>query len=149
SLSVVVVFATASVVACKDDKDAALQRAVTDHAQILCDHFFSCCTTAELQQLAFVDEVKPPTPPTREGCVALHTRTGQGYVGDTNAEEGAGRVALHVDESEACAAETRDLSCAAFHARLVKFHLGDAFALCNSAIVEPLVANGGPCKLYL
>jgi hypothetical protein len=132
-------------VACKDDKDAALQRAVTDHSQILCDHIFSCCNTAEIAQMAFVDDKKPAD---HDGCVALHTRTGQGYIADTDAEEAAGRVALHVDQSDACAAETRGLNCADFHARLVKVHLEDAFALCNSAIVEPLVANGGQCKLY-
>jgi hypothetical protein len=136
----------AALVACKTDKDKLVQQAVSDHSTILCDHLFACCTSAELADLPFVDD---KTPPTHDGCVAFHTQNGQQYVGDTNAEEGAGRIAIHVEASGACADQTRALDCKDFHDRLVKVHVADAFALCNSAIVEPLVADGGQCRLYL
>ena len=132
--------------ACKDDTDAKIQAAISDHAAILCAQLFTCCTPTELQQLPFVDDHNPPT---QDGCVAFHTQNGQSYVASTNAEEAAGRVAIHVDESSGCADRTRGLSCADFHAALVQLHVADAFSLCTSAIVEPLVDDGGPCKLYL
>jgi hypothetical protein len=133
--------------ACKgDDKAAEIERAVGDHAEILCERLFSCCSEAELAELAFVDE---KTPPTHDGCVDFHKKTAAGYAAITNDEEGAGRVAIHIDQSGGCADSTRSLSCADFHARILRIHLGDAFALCNSAIVEALVDNGGKCKLYL
>ena len=131
---------------CKDDTDAKIQAAISDHAAILCDHLFSCCTPTELAELPFVDDHAPPT---HDGCVAFHTKNGQTYIADTNAEQAAGRVALHVDESSACADRIRELSCTDFHATLAQIHVADAFSLCTSAIVEPLVDDGGPCKLYL
>jgi hypothetical protein len=138
--------ATVTALSCKDDTDAKIQAAISDHAAILCERLFFCCTTDELRQLPFVDDHAPPT---HDGCVAFHTTNGQKYLADTNAEEGAGRVALHVDQSDGCADRTRSLSCVDFHAALVEIHVADAFSLCNSAVVEPLVENGAPCKLYL
>jgi hypothetical protein len=138
----------ALVFACGDDDagKTAAERAMEDNAVVLCDRLFSCCTPAELGALAFVDEKSPPT---HEGCIAYHQKTAREYVELTNAEAAAGRVALHLDRSGACVAERRGESCSAFHARLPRLHLGDAYALCNGAVVEPLVADESRCRLYL
>lgn len=131
--------------ACSDDDADAFDAAIGTHAQILCDKLFSCCTDAELADLAFVDDKSPPT---RDGCIALHRRTGGEWLPLTRSEEAAGRVAIDLSESEGCAEETRALDCASFHARLVRIHLADVFSLCNAAIVKPNLGSGSACRIY-
>ncbi|MBX3227608.1 MAG: hypothetical protein KIT84_14735 [Labilithrix sp.] len=134
--------------ACGDDPDpdAAKDAAIDANAKALCERIFSCCSEAELADLSFVDVRSPPT---QEGCVALHQKNGRDYKPPTDEAVAKGRVALHLERSDACVAEVRALSCSAFHARLVRLHLGDAYGLCNPAIVEPLVADGAECASYL
>jgi hypothetical protein len=131
--------------ACSDDDNNEIELAIAEHARILCDKLFSCCTDAELADLAFVDEKSPPT---RDGCIELHKKTGASWIPLTRSEESAGRLAIDLGESEACAEETRGLDCATFHARLVRIHLADAFSLCNSAVVKASAANGSACRIY-
>lgn len=144
-LSVVVVFGV--VVACGEDEDpnAATLSAIDDNANALCEKIFSCCSEAELADLSFVDTKSPPS---LAGCIALHAQNGRDYKAVTDAELAAGRIAVHLDRSAACVAEVRGLSCSDFHARLVRVHLGDAFGMCNPAVVEPLVADGAACSQY-
>jgi hypothetical protein len=139
-------FAGAIVLACSDDEKTPSQLAVEQNAEVLCDRIFSCCTPSDLVDLAYVDEKSPPT---RDGCVAFHVKTAAEYAALTDGEAKAGRVATHFDRSGTCIQEQRAESCSELYARLARIHLGDAFALCNAAVVEPLVEDGSPCKLYL
>lgn len=146
-VATVVVSAVTTSAACSDDKEkTASELAVEANAQVLCERLFSCCTPPELDALPFVDDQEPPT---QEGCVAYHTKTALGFLGLTEGAAAAGRLALHVDRSNACVETIRSESCAAFHARLPRLHLADAYALCNSTVVDPLVDDEGPCTLYL
>ncbi len=131
---------------CSDDEKSASEKAAEANAELLCDRLFSCCAEAELMALPFVSEDSPPS---RAGCVELHRKTALEYLGITEAEGAAGRLAIHLDENEACASEIEGESCSAFHARLRRLHVGDAYALCNPAVVEPLVPNGEPCRIFL
>jgi hypothetical protein len=133
-------------VACSDDEKSASEIAAEDNAALLCNRLFACCAESELAALPFVADDSPPT---REGCLALHRRTALEYVAVTESEETEGRIALHVDRSASCVADLGRESCADFHVRLRRLHVGDAYALCNPAIVEPLVEDGRPCRLYL
>jgi hypothetical protein len=135
----------ALVAACSKDSDPNLP-VVSDNAQALCDRLFSCCTPSELEGFRFVDD---HTPPTHDGCIAFHTNNGTSDLTTNAAEVAAGRIAVHLDRSSGCIATLQAASCAEFYARLVHLHVGDAFSLCNSVIVEPLVSNGGKCKVYL
>jgi len=141
-LSLVVLIA-----ACGDDDDpnAASLSAIDDNAKALCEKLFGCCSQSELADLSFVDTKSPPS---LQGCIALHAQNGRDYKKVTDDEAAAGHVALHVDRSAACVTEVRGLSCSDFHTRLVRLHLGDAFGMCNAAVVEPLVADGQPCSQY-
>lgn len=136
-----------AVPACSDDEDpnAATFEAIDENSKALCEKIFSCCSQAELADLSFVDT---KTPPSLAGCIALHSQNGRDYKAATEAEQAAGRVSIHLDRSAACVAEVRGLSCSAFHTRLVRVHLGDAFGMCNAAVVEPLVADGADCGQY-
>jgi hypothetical protein len=129
-----------------EDEKTASELAVEANAQVLCERLFSCCTPPELDALPFVDERKPPT---QEGCVAYHTKTALGFLSLTEGTAATGRVALHVDRSSSCVEKVRSESCGAFHSRLPRLHLADAYALCNTDIVEPLVDDERPCTLYL
>jgi len=130
-------------VACSgDDEDAALRSAVEDHSTILCERLFSCCTEAELGEIPFVDEKSPPT---QDGCVAYHRKVGESYLPATK----AATARIDLGRSEACATETRSLPCADLRRRLLAIHLGDAFLLCQSAIVTAESADGAPCESYL
>jgi hypothetical protein len=130
-----------------DEKEkTASELAAEENARVLCERLFSCCTPAELAALPFVVERPPPT---LDGCVEYHTRVGLEYVAVTEAEAAAGRVALHTDRSPACVTELREATCSAFHARLRGLHVGDAFALCNPVVVEPLVEDDAACRFYL
>jgi hypothetical protein len=129
-----------------DDEDERLRGAVEDHSRILCERLFACCAEGELAEIAFVDEKRPPT---YEGCIAYHRKVGESYLGPTKAAADRGNVAIHLERSAACADETRALACSDLHERLLRVHLGDAFVLCNSEIVEPLVEDGGACETYL
>lgn len=134
-------------VACSsEDEKSAARIASEEAAVVLCDRLFACCSPTELGQLPFVDDQLPPT---YEGCVDLHKRTALEYIGVTDGEVAAGRVALHLDRTSACVQTVRAETCTQFHARLRRLHLGDAYALCNADVVEPLVADEGACKLYL
>ena len=137
----------AIVVACGDDEDpnAATLEAIDENSKALCERIFSCCSQSELADLSFVDTKSPPS---LAGCIALHSQNGRDYKATTDAEQGAGHVAIHLERSPACVAEVRALSCSDFHARLVRVHLGDAFAMCNSAVVEPLQPDGETCTQY-
>lgn len=138
---------TISNAACSSDKEkSASELAVEANAQVLCERLFSCCTPVELDALPFVDETDPPT---EEGCVAYHTKTGLSYLAVTEGAANAGRAGLHVDASEACVETIRAETCSEFHSRLPRLHLGDAYSLCNTAIVEPGVDDGGACTLYI
>jgi hypothetical protein len=128
-----------------DDPDAATLSAIDDNSKALCEKLFSCCSQSELADLSFVDTTSPPS---LSGCIALHSQNGRDYKAATDAEAAAGHISVHLDRSAACVAEVRGLSCSEFHARLVRLHLGDAFGLCNPAIVEPLVDDGAACGQY-
>lgn len=139
----------AVLVACGDDDgnpDAAKDAAIDANAKVLCNRIFSCCSQSELADLSFVDVKSPPT---LDGCIALHAKNGRDYKPPTDEAAAAGKVLVHLEKSEACVAEIEKLSCSDFHARLVRLHLGDAYGLCNPAVVESLVADGKECKTYL
>lgn len=135
------------IVACSDDDDpnAATLSAIDENAKVLCEKIFSCCSEAELADLSFVDTKSPPS---LSGCIALHSQNGRDYKAATDTEATAKRISVHLDKSPACVTEVRGLSCSEFHARLVRVHLGDVFSMCNSAIVEPLLADGAQCGQY-
>lgn len=137
----------AAVVACSssDNPNAANEAAIDANARALCTQLFQCCSQSELAALSFVDST---TPPTLDGCIALHSQNGRAYEGVTNAEAAAHRVAIHLEKSDACVTQVKALSCSDFHARLVRIHLGDIFSLCQSDVVEPLVANDQACRFY-
>jgi hypothetical protein len=135
------------VAACSgDDEDERLRETVEEHSRVLCERLFACCAEGELAEIPFVDEKRPPT---YEGCVAYHRKVGESSLGPTKASAERGNVALHLERSRACAEETRAIACSDLRARLVRVHLGDAFALCNAELVEPRVENDGACESYL
>lgn len=138
----------AVLVACSDDPDpnAAKDAAIDANAKVLCERIFACCSQSELADLSFVDVKSPPT---QDGCVALHQKNGRDYKPPTDKAAAEGKVSVKLEKSDACVAEIRALSCSEFHARIIRLHLGDAYGLCNPAVVEPLVADGQPCASYL
>jgi hypothetical protein len=133
--------------ACSDDHEkTASEIAVEENSALLCDRLFDCCTPQELDALPFIDEQRPPT---HEGCVAYHTKTGREYLPKTEGEAGQGHLAVHPEASAECIKQLREESCSEFSHRLLRLHVADAFALCNETVVEPLRDDGEPCGLYL
>jgi hypothetical protein len=145
--SVGFVFGFVTVAACSSDgnPNAATEAAIDANSKALCEKLFGCCSESELADLSFVDS---KTPPSLAGCEALHSKNGRDFEAATNTEASEHRIVVHLDKSNACVADVKALSCSDFHSRLIRLQLGDIFSLCQSAIVEPLVADDGDCKQY-